>query len=220
MDGPSSFLLHSAARLLLAACLGLLVGLERELHHKPAGLRTNALICMGSALFVLVSEYFARTLGQAVSDPARIAAQVVTGVGFLGAGTIIQARGEVHGLTSAATIWMVAGIGTAVGVGYFSGALLGTALTLLLVGLHPLQRFLPVPKPTRHYLVVSRESDAVFAEMRGLLASAGHTAPEVQLARTEEGVRFTIRAALAADEHERFLARLRELPEVLSVRYL
>jgi putative Mg2+ transporter-C (MgtC) family protein len=212
MDGPTSFLLHSAARLLLAACLGLLVGMERELHHKPAGLRTNALICMGSALFVLISEHFALTLGLAATDPARIAAQVVTGVGFLGAGTIIQARGEVHGLTSAATIWMVAGIGTAVGVGYFSGALLGTALTLLLVGLHPLQRFLPTPRPMHHYVV--------FAEIRRALASAAGTAPEVSLARAEEGVRFTIRAALAPAEHERFLSRLGEMPEVTSVRHL
>ncbi|HET7273730.1 MAG TPA: MgtC/SapB family protein, partial [Longimicrobiaceae bacterium] len=110
-------------RLLLAALLGGLIGLERELSSKPAGLRTNLLICVGATLLMELSltvaaEANAANLAAGVAfraDPARIAAQIVTGIGFLGAGTIMQARGSVVGLTTAATIWVVAAIGMAVG---------------------------------------------------------------------------------------------------------
>jgi len=112
--------------LLLAVVLGGAVGLERELHGKAAGLRTNILICVGAALFTQLSVYMAGDAG----DPSRIAAQIVTGVGFLGAGTILHNRGLVSGLTSAATIWLVAAIGVAVGAG---AVLEATGATLLVV---------------------------------------------------------------------------------------
>jgi putative Mg2+ transporter-C (MgtC) family protein len=114
--------------LLLAVVLGAAIGLEREVRGKAAGLRTNILICVGAALFTRLSIEIAGGHG----DPARIAAQIVTGVGFIGAGTILHSRGHVSGLTSAATIWLVAAIGVAVG----SGALLeatGTTLVVVLV---------------------------------------------------------------------------------------
>jgi putative Mg2+ transporter-C (MgtC) family protein len=114
--------------LLLAVTLGGAIGLEREIRGKAAGLRTNILICVGAALFTRLSTEMAGADG----DPARIAAQIVTGVGFIGAGTILHSRGHVSGLTSAATIWLVAAIGVAVG----SGALLeatGTTLVVFLV---------------------------------------------------------------------------------------
>ncbi len=107
-------------RLVLAVVLGGAVGWERERSSKPAGLRTNILICLGAALFTDLSIRFGGlAIGGAVRDPARIAAQVVTGIGFLGAGTIIQARGTVTGLTTAATLWVVAGIGMSVGGGSY-----------------------------------------------------------------------------------------------------
>lgn len=115
-------------RLLLAALLGGAVGLERETAGKPAGLRTNLLIAMGAALFTHVSLAIPSVTGS--GDPARIAAQVVAGVGFLGAGTIIHARNAVHGLTSAATVWVVAGLGVAVGVGAEHDAVLATLIVL------------------------------------------------------------------------------------------
>lgn len=102
-------------KLALAVVCGGLIGLEREFSDKPAGLRTNILICAGSMLFTLASGFIAGERG----DPGRIAAQVVTGVGFLGAGTILQSRGRVTGLTSAATIWAVAAIGVWIGLGQF-----------------------------------------------------------------------------------------------------
>ena len=100
-------------RLLLAAALGGAIGLEREYRHKPAGLRTNMLIALGSALFSVMSI----DLGAAAGSPDRIAAQVVTGIGFLGAGAILRSGENVHGLTTATTIWVNAAIGMAAGLG-------------------------------------------------------------------------------------------------------
>lgn len=115
---------------LLAACVaGAVVGFERELHGKPAGLRTNIMICMGAALFTLMSIHMAAANPN--NDRARIAAQIVTGVGFLGAGAILHARGSVIGLTTAASIWLVSSIGMAFGSGEF---LLGTVATALAAG--------------------------------------------------------------------------------------
>lgn len=125
---------------LLAACVaGGLIGFERELHDKPAGFRTNIMICLGAALFTVLSiriaePYMAANaegLLQRVADPTRIAAQVVTGVGFLGAGAIMQSRGGVIGLTTAATIWTVASVGMALGAGRYG---LGLSATVLAVG--------------------------------------------------------------------------------------
>ncbi len=112
--------------LLMAVVLGGAVGLERELQGKAAGLRTNVLICVGATLFTQLSIFVVREGG----DPSRIAAQIVTGVGFIGAGTILRDRGLVTGLTSAATIWLVAAIGVAIGAG---AVLEATGTTLLVV---------------------------------------------------------------------------------------
>jgi putative Mg2+ transporter-C (MgtC) family protein len=115
-------------RLGLSLVLSGLIGIEREVHGKSAGLRTHMLVGLGSALFTVLSFVLPGILGSTTSDPTRIAAQVLTGVGFLGAGTILQARGSVHGLTTAASIWLVAAIGMAVGAGFYIGALLATGL--------------------------------------------------------------------------------------------
>ena len=117
-------------RLAIAALAGAIVGTERELHDKPAGFRTNMLICVGAALFTILSRRLAE--GSA-ADPTRIAAQIVSGVGFLGAGAIIQSRGNVIGLTTAATIWVVAGIGMALGAGhYLFGLIAALAVAVVL----------------------------------------------------------------------------------------
>jgi putative Mg2+ transporter-C (MgtC) family protein len=129
-------------RLALAATLGGLIGFERELREREAGLRTHMLVAMGSALFTIVSAYGFHDFlaaGQSVvrADPTRIAAQIVTGIGFLGAGAIIRQGLSVRGLTTAATLWVVAAIGLAAGAGYYSGAVITTALVL--VSLWPLR---------------------------------------------------------------------------------
>jgi putative Mg2+ transporter-C (MgtC) family protein len=126
-------------KLALAVVLGGAIGLEREISGKPAGLRTNNLICVGAALLTDVSVALTTTQ-ERVGDPSRLAAQIVSGIGFIGAGTIMQARGTVTGLTSAATIWVVAAIGITVGAGlYYEAVGAGALVTTVLAGLGTLE---------------------------------------------------------------------------------
>lgn len=127
---------------LLAIACGGLIGVEREMKKKPAGFRTNILICLGSMLFMWLSNEVAFSLVPGhTGDPGRIAAQVVTGIGFLGAGTIIQSRGHIRGLTSAAMIWVVSAIGMAIGAGFRTIGVVTTALILVVqLGLGLLER--------------------------------------------------------------------------------
>jgi putative Mg2+ transporter-C (MgtC) family protein len=131
------FVFNYLLKIALAACCGALIGLERELSGKPAGLRTTILICVGSCLFLMLSYEMAwHKSGTLLGDPSRIAAQIVTGIGFLGAGAIIQSRGNVVGLTTAATIWVTASVGMAVGLGFYPLALATTLFILfILLGL-------------------------------------------------------------------------------------
>ncbi len=124
-------------RLVLATAFGGLIGLERELAGKPAGLRTNILIFVGAALLMYVSQSVANAATVGPADPGRIAAQVVSGIGFIGAGTILVERGSIVGLTTAATLWVVAAIGLAVGAHFYVeavGATLLVAVTLVFLG--------------------------------------------------------------------------------------
>src|SRR3954465_2290791 len=120
--------LSVALKLFLAAILGGIIGIEREIRDKPAGLRTNILICVGSTLFMSISTKVAELLG---GDPTRIAAQIISGIGFLGAGAVLHSHGFVLGLTTAATIWVVAGIGMALGSGFYGTAVFTTLMTIV-----------------------------------------------------------------------------------------
>ena len=120
--------------LCVALALGAIIGMERELSDKAAGLRTNILICVGSCLFMIVSKNFTGILN---ADPTRIAAQIVTGIGFIGAGAIMHEGEQVTGLTTAATIWVVAAVGMAVGVGDYRIGAFTTLMTLLVQTLFP-----------------------------------------------------------------------------------
>jgi putative Mg2+ transporter-C (MgtC) family protein len=127
-----------ATRLLTAALLGAILGFEREMRQKTAGLRTNILIAVGSALFTLMSYELAQG---ANGDPGRVAAQIVTGIGFLGAGAIMRTDSGVQGLTTAATVWVNAAVGVAAGGGKYHLALIATAVTLAaLLVLAPVER--------------------------------------------------------------------------------
>jgi putative Mg2+ transporter-C (MgtC) family protein len=131
--------------IVLATVLGAAIGLEREFSGKAAGLRTNLLICLGAAVFTIISREMAA--GTAEGSVTRIAAQIVTGVGFLGAGAIIQDRAGVHGLTTAATIWLVASIGMACGARFYLLAIISTLIAIVvLIGLGRLV------KPLEHYV--------------------------------------------------------------------
>ena len=162
-------------KLLLAVILGGAVGLEREIAGKPAGLRTNILICVGAALLTDVSLVLPlmRPAGSTTGDPARLAAQIVSGIGFIGAGTIMQARGTVTGLTSAATIWVVAAIGIAVGAGlYVEAAGTGILVTIVLAGLGNLEHRL---RRARRVLSCTIRTKPGFpiADIEDMLGSSG-----------------------------------------------
>jgi len=125
--------LDLAFRLIVAAILGAIIGIERERHEHPAGIRTHMLVSIGSAAFTVLSIY---SFGD-VSDPGRVAAQIVTGIGFLGAGSILKGGGTVHGLTTAASLWVVAAVGMAAGAGAWGVAVATTIIVL--ISLWPLQ---------------------------------------------------------------------------------
>ena len=140
MDVVRALRLDLLVKLGLAVLLGGVIGFERELSGKPAGLRTNILICIGAALLMDISTRIGMVDGHRIGDPGRIAAQIVSGVGFLGAGTIMHSQGMVTGLTSAATIWVVAAIGMTVGGGFYvEGMGAGLLVTFVLAGLGSLE---------------------------------------------------------------------------------
>lgn len=122
--------LQGILRLLLSLLCGALIGLERERGHRPAGLRTHMLVCVGACLVMVTSFWAVEKYGLS-GDPLRMSAQVISGIGFLGAGTIIKAGRDIRGLTTAACLWIVACIGLAIGVGYYVGGLAVTGLILL-----------------------------------------------------------------------------------------
>src|SRR5690242_5741351 len=123
---------RTIARLVVAAILGGAIGLERQLRHKPAGLRTNMFICFGAAMFTVLSDQLAGGYG---GDHTRVAAQIIPGIGFIGAGSILHARGSVVGLTTAATLFVVASVGMAAGGGLYVTAIFATILILISLAL-------------------------------------------------------------------------------------
>jgi putative Mg2+ transporter-C (MgtC) family protein len=221
---PKAIHLGLLGRLGLAVLLGGAVGLERELHEKPAGLRTNILICLGAALFTHLSLHFSSWGGVGTpSDPARVASQIVSGIGFLGAGAIIQSRGNVTGLTTAATIWMVAAIGMAVGGGSEEVAVGGTVLILLvLVGLGAVEHRVEAGWSGLQIMVRIGEGegelDRVVAALEGALGQPCPRITMLKMSRTDEGfreVRFRTRVA-----RSRILSLSEDLfgvPEVILV---
>lgn len=129
----SSVDLEIIIRLILAMLCGMIIGTERILAHKTAGMRTYALVSLGAALFVVISEYMLMTFSSSVGiDPLRMASQVVVGIGFLGAGIIFMKDNQVTGITTASSIWVVAGIGIACGFGLFTLAIFATVITLFI----------------------------------------------------------------------------------------
>ena len=149
-------------KLLLAMVCGGAIGVERELSRKAAGLRTNVLICMGAALFMIVSRHISG--GAPYTDPARLVAQVVAGIGFLGAGVILQSRGSITGLTTAATIFVVGAVGITIGEGMFTVACLSTILIIIvLVLLRRVERIV-IRRHRQFHYSLKTEDPAEFLE--------------------------------------------------------
>lgn len=203
-------------KLLAAMAGGALIGLEREVHSKPAGFRTNIMICLGSALFTVLSVRLAEG---GVADRARIAAQIVTGVGFLGAGAIIHLRRHVVGLTTAATIWVVASVGMAFGAGAFALGAVGTVLTTaVLFGLGYAEKRLEEWRTVgRIDLELAPGADA--AEIVGRRATdAGVRCKSLRLSKTPEGVVARVKVVGSKRGLEDFCRGLLRQSEVRAVK--
>ena len=219
--------LEVGLRLLFALILGLIVGLEREYTHRPAGMRTHILVALGSCAVMLTghmifTQYYPYG---ATPDPARLAAQVIAGVGFLGAGTILRDGVNVKGLTTAASLWAVACLGLAVGGGYYVVALAGTFLVLLtLTLLELLQKFLLRSKRGRRdYVVDTRDVVETMQAVNSLAQSVSCQILNLEAKNLENG---TYRLSFRGDfGHGRAKVRIQEFisgllaqPSVISVR--
>jgi putative Mg2+ transporter-C (MgtC) family protein len=206
-------------KLLLAAFLGGLIGLEREAKHRPAGLRTNLFICMGAAMFTLLSDELA---GQHTGDHTRIAAQIIPGIGFIGAGSIIHARGDlITGITSAATLFVVASVGMAVGGGEYITAVFATGLVLGVLSLLGLiERFLNLKVTLHCYEVTGPTAEELTIQVNGALEPIHAVMQNVQIAPTPRHVRLRFELEGTRRMQARVLAKLHESGAFESVAAL
>lgn len=208
-------------RIFVAAALGGAIGVERELRERQAGLRTHLVVSVGAALFTLVSAYGFADFGARV-DPTRIAAQVVTGIGFLGAGAIIRQGLSVRGLTTAASLWLVAAIGMAAGAGYWEGALIATFGALITLG--PLRvvsfRILSRFRPGIDRLLVEIPAGGSPAPIIDAIERSGGRL--VSLDVTQEGERRSVAAdiELPGGAAASIVAGVAEIDGVLEVRWM
>jgi putative Mg2+ transporter-C (MgtC) family protein len=202
------------ARLLVAAILGGVIGLERQLRHKPAGLRTNMFICLGAAMFTLLSK----ELAGGPSDSARIAAQIIPGIGFIGAGSILHARGSVTGLTTAATLFVVASVGMAVGGGLYVTAVFATVLILLaLAVLGKLETSFALKTVLTSYEVTGRNVEAMLREVNRALEDLKLTMQNVHLASADGQSRLIFGVDCGREERNLLSLRLHESNAFASV---
>ena len=204
-------------KLLLALVLGGLIGWERELYDKPAGFRTNTLICVGSTLFTIFSLKIGIIPG---TDSARIAAQIVSGIGFLGAGAIIRRGEAVLGLTTAATIWFVASIGMGVGAGYYLTSSVGTALALaILVLFRKFENLVDRFHTTRTYHVILSAEDEAVKELSRALDSCGLRVLGNKQIKSDNRYFYEITLSGRKDQHNPLLENLLKSPTVKEVKY-
>lgn len=177
----SDFYISMILRLAAACVLGGIIGFEREHVHRPAGLRTHILVCVGSALVMVTSEFiYFRYSSHVNVDPARLGAQVISGIGFFGAGTIIKEGISVKGLTTAASLWAVSCVGIAVGIGFYSGAIIATVIIfLILVVIKKTQGKISMQKNARLF-IHTRIKKGEVNELSGLIQEMG-----VKIKRTD-----------------------------------
>ena len=199
-------------RLVLAAALGGMIGLEREHSGKPAGFRTNLLICLGAALITEVSYMVAQdghNLWGATSDPGRIAAQVVSGIGFLGAGTILRNRGNVQGLTTAATLWVVAAIGMAVGARAYLAAMVSTSLVMMaLMLLGRVEDHLIPRRPSDRTVAVTLRRPADSGMIERAIMASGFVVDTISVQRNAHAMHATYRARGQAEKWDETIQRI------------
>ena len=205
---------EAVLRLAVAAGLGAAVGIERELREREAGIRTHLLVSLGSCLFTIVGAYGFEDFGSKV-DPTRVAAQIVTGIGFLGAGAIIREGISVRGLTTAGSLWIVAAIGMAAGAGYYWPAVAGTVLTvfalwpLRALAYHALERF----RPLEYRLIVELRPASPLKALLDLVPDVRHVEVE------DERDRRVITLELTEPADEPLVSKLSDREDVMAVRW-
>jgi putative Mg2+ transporter-C (MgtC) family protein len=203
-------------KLILAIALGGLIGIEREVSQKPAGFRTNILICVGSAMMMILSGLIQGKQG--AGDLSRIAAGVITGIGFIGAGTIIQARGMVHGLTTAATLWAVAGLGLVVGAGYYWIAMIFTLLVILTLVLFRKIEDFYIKKIHHHYHLKIKDGQEFLTNLRKLTFHLGLKLEDFHLKKERDISHISFFLPSTEEKEKEFSQSLTELGEILELR--
>jgi putative Mg2+ transporter-C (MgtC) family protein len=208
----------AALRLGLALALGGLIGWQRESAEKPAGFRTHILVCVGAALFTLISAVGFFGTG---ADPARVASNIVVGIGFLGAGTIWRTGVTVQGLTTAASLWTVAAIGTAVGVGYYAGAILTTAIVAAVLTLFKGFEARIPRRGVGHLSLVIADRPGQIGRVGTLLGSLGVNIEHVDMSgRMDEKVVLTLGVRLPPRlSRDELLVALGDVEGVEAVRW-
>lgn len=209
--------LHLVIKLALAILLGGLVGLEREFRQKPAGLRTNILINLGSTAIMIVSIEVVRRFG--TGDPSRIAAQIVAGIGFLGAGTILRSGVSVQGLTTAATIWVNAGIGMAIGAELYLEAVAATVASILvLTMLSRVEHLLRTKGEARLFRLVAERSPEILERIREIFRRAGVGEEDHELHVVSDRVEFVFALPGAHGARDQLVRELLGLSGVKELR--
>ena len=211
--GFAEVLSRDLGRLLLAAVLGGIVGIERELKRRPAGLRTNMFICFGAAMFTVLSLELAAATG---GEQTRIASQIIPGIGFIGAGSILHAQKTITGLTTAATIFVVASIGMACGGGLYGLAVFASVLILIcLQVLGGLERKFNLKSSLMHYSITTdRVAEDITQEIDGLLEEHGKQMEGMKLVRINGKKKVTFTVDGTRSEHEEIMASLRQAEDL------
>lgn len=199
LDSQAYFYISMVLRLILACILGGIIGFEREHVHRPAGLRTHILVCVGSALVMVTSEYIYYHFSSQVNvDPARLGAQVISGIGFLGAGTIIKEGVSVKGLTTAASLWAVSCVGIAVGIGFYSGAVVATIIIfIILVVIKKTQNKITSQKGIRLFIHTHIKKGEV-RELASLIEEMGVKVRKADVMSSERDGEMVLRYTLEA----------------------
>jgi putative Mg2+ transporter-C (MgtC) family protein len=215
--GEMSSVSSSILRLLLAAVLGGVIGPERQLRHKPAGLRTNMFICFGAAMFTILSS----KLAGVPADSARIAAQIIPGIGFIGAGSILHARGSVTGLTTAATLFVVASVGMAAGGGLYVPAVFAAILILIsLKLLGDMESRFGLRLVVSTYEVVGRDTETLLTEINRILNTEHLSTQNVHVAGVPEQRRVVFSVLCSRADQEELSVLLHQSPFFTSISNL
>jgi len=215
------------ARIFGALIVGALIGLERSFHGRPAGFRTHALVCVASALLMLVTVYQNEWMTQVATeairtDPTRMAQGIMTGIGFLGAGVIFKEGLTVRGLTTAASIWVTSAIGILIGIGFWVAAVIGACATLaVLGGFRAIERRMPAEFYAHHHLRFRRDAVMPEEEVGKLIGSYGFSVANLSSRLVEEGRFFEYRMVIRSRDRDSAQALARHLlglPEVIEFR--